>query len=102
MEKWPFPNKRAKQRKNALTAKPAAKKASALIRLRIAFFLAAGGLFCKAMAYFCLLSRSFPFGLWITSEKFFYFYKKCEHMFDFFFCGVYNTRMHLKRGTATE
>ena len=37
-----------------------------------------------------------------NSKKLLFFLKICEHMFDFFFSKVYNTRMHLKRGTATE
>ena len=44
-------------------------KASALTRLRIAFFLAAGGLSLQGCGMFYLLFRPFPFGIVDNSEK---------------------------------
>lgn len=48
-------------------------KASALTRLRIAFFLAAGGLSLQGCGMLYLLFRPFPFGIVHNSEKFFNF-----------------------------
>ena len=52
MEKQAFPNKRAKQRKLCSNSKARREKASALTRLRIAFFIAAGGLLLQSYGVF--------------------------------------------------
>ena len=99
MEKQAFPNKRAKQEKHAVTAKPAAKRRPRWPACGSPFPSRRAGFRYKATAWFYLQFRLFPSVLWITSKKIVWFFLKiCEHTFDFFSLRVYNRRMHLKRG----